>query len=86
MSFDISVAREAQHTRVTIKGQATAGQLASLFEVLHVDSADWAHQEVLIDMAELRGPFTPAEQAQLAQRARHSLHPKRVTLRWAGGP
>lgn len=84
MSFEIFVTPDVRHIRVTVRGRATPGQLASLFELLQVDSAEWLEPEVLIDLAALEGAFTASEQARVAAQARQRLHPKRVTLRWSG--
>ena len=85
MSFDITVTQERQHTWVVIKGQATVGQLLSLMQVLHVDSMDWPHEEVLIDLSGMERAFTPAERARLHEGARGALQRvRRIGFRWAG--
>jgi hypothetical protein len=82
MSFDITLHEEEQQTRVAVTGRATLGQLTSLLHVLEVDSANWRHDTVVLDLSGLKSVFSPAEQEMLAQVARTRLPRKKVHLHW----
>ena len=85
MSFDVSVTREPQRTRIVVKGRATLGRLLSLLSVLQVDSRDWTAPAVLLDLSGLEGSLAPAEQSQLQQEAHRcfaAIGP--VTVRFSG--
>ena len=84
MSFDIALHEEARRTRVEITGHMSLGQLASLMQVLAVDSATWRHEDVLLDLGGLQARFAPAEKELLAHVARSRLRRKTVQLRWPG--
>ena len=86
MSFDIVLHEEARQTRVEITGRISLGQLASLMQVLAVDSATWVRDDVLLDLCGLQVRFRPAEQELLAHVARSRLCGKSVQLRWPGNP
>ena len=83
MSFTIQVTPGPQHTRVALTGQATMGQLLSLLQVLQVDSVDWPHEAMLLDLSELQNSFTQAERTRLQQEAVRRLpRIQCVTVRW----
>jgi hypothetical protein len=82
MSFDITLHEEEQQTRVAVTGRATLGQLTSLLHVLEVDSANWRHDNVLLDLSGVKSIFSPAEQELLGQVARTRLPRKKVRLQW----
>lgn len=84
MGFDIAMHEEPHRTRVAVRGRITLGQLASLLQVLQVDSKDWRHDDVLLDLDGIEGRFLPAEKDLLGQVARFRLQGRRVTLRWPG--
>jgi hypothetical protein len=86
MSFDISVSREPQQTRVAIKGDASLGQLLSFLQLLQVDSRLWPQDEVMIDLSGLLHRFAPSEQSQLQTEAVRMLPwIPRITVRWGPG-
>lgn len=82
MSFDIAVHDEAQLTRVAVSGRITLGQLASLMQVLQVDSKAWRHEAVLLDLGGIEGQFLAAEKELLGHVARCRLLGRRITVRW----
>ncbi len=84
MEFDIALHDEARRTRVAITGRMSLGQLASLMQLLAVDSAAWGHEDVLLDFRGLRVLFVPAERELVAHVARCRLRGKSVQLCWPG--
>ncbi|RYF17731.1 MAG: hypothetical protein EOO30_05895 [Comamonadaceae bacterium] len=82
MSFDIAVHDEAQLTRVAVTGRVTLGQLASLMQVLQVDSRAWPHEFVLLDFSGIEDRFPATEKELLGHVARCRLLGRRVTVRW----
>lgn len=84
MSFDIALHEEARQTRVAVTGRMSLGQLASLMQVLAVDSAGWQQDAVLLDFSGVQARFGTAEKELLAQVARSRLRGKTVQLRWPG--
>ncbi|NML45341.1 hypothetical protein HHL11_16425 [Ramlibacter sp. G-1-2-2] len=83
MSFDISVTREAQQSRVTIKGDASLGQLLSLLQLLQVESRQWPRDELMLDLSGLEHRFGPSEQSRLQSEAARLLPwIPRITVRW----
>jgi hypothetical protein len=73
MSFDVAVTREGQHTRVTVQGTPTLGQLLSLLLVLQVDAASWPGGDVLLDLAALGTVLAPHERTDVEDQARRCL-------------
>jgi hypothetical protein len=82
MEMDVALLREAQDTRVVVKGEVSLGQLCSLLRVLEVDSATWPPGEVRLDLGQLHGSLGPAEQAMLREVAKCRLRSKRVAILW----
>ena len=83
MSFDFKVTPGPQHTRVTLAGEATMGQLLSLLQVLQVDSAAWPREAVLLDLSELHTDFSQSERTQFQQEAVRMLaRVQCVSVRW----
>jgi hypothetical protein len=85
MELDIALLREAQQTRVVVRGQASLGQLCSLLRVLEVDCATWPPGEVRLDLGQLHASLDPAEQAMLQEVAACRLRSKRVAILWPRG-
>lgn len=84
MSFDIAVHDESQLTRVAVTGRVSLGQLASLMQVLEIDSKAWRHEDVLLDLRGIDTHFPSAEMELLGHVARCRLRGLRVTLHWPG--
>ena len=83
MSLAISVTREAQHTRVSLKGSATLGQVLSLLQVLQVDSQQWPRDEALLDLSGLDRRFSVEDQVTVQAEAGRCLSCiPRVLVRW----
>lgn len=83
MSFDVAVARDGRHTRVTVRGRLTPGQLLSLLILLQVDAADWPGGDVLLDLAQVAPPLAPAERTAVEDQARRCLGSAgRVRVAW----
>lgn len=85
MDLDVALLREAQDTRVVVKGAASLGQLCSLLRVLEVDSATWPPGAVRLDLGQLHGNLGPAEQAMLREVAECRLRSKRLAILWPSG-
>lgn len=65
--------------RVTVTGRPSLDQLLALVHVLGLESGDWPHQDVLVDLRGVRTEFTRGEQARLGEAAASSLgHMARV--------
>jgi hypothetical protein len=73
MRFDVSIAHEADCTRVGVIGEPTLGRLLSLMQVLEVDSASWPREAVLFDLRGLRTPLVAGESSGLAAEAQRRL-------------
>lgn len=73
MNLEITVAHDAQGTRVVLAGRPRIGHLLSLLQVLEIDSADWRHPAVLLDLRGMHTRLSAAEQASLAAEATHCL-------------
>lgn len=85
MDLDVALLREAQDTRVVVKGAASLGQLCSLLRVLEVDSATWPPGAVRLDLGQLEDPLHPAERALLREVAKCRLRSKQVAILWPPG-
>jgi hypothetical protein len=73
MSFDVAVTRDGPHTRVSVQGTPTPGQLLSLLSVLQVDAASWPGGDVVLDLAGVSTPVTPDARADVEDQARRCL-------------
>lgn len=73
MNFDLFISDEVDHARVKVAGRPTIDQMISLVHLLGVDSDNWTHRVLLVDLREVHTVFTPQEQFQLGQEAALSL-------------
>jgi hypothetical protein len=73
MRFDVSIAHEANFTRVEVIGEPALGRLLSLLQVLEVDSASWPSDAAMLDLRGLRAPLAREEQSRFAGEAARSL-------------
>ena len=74
MGFDVAIDREAHHTRVTITGAPSIGQLLSLIHLVGVESEGWASDRVLVDLRGVGTLFSEQEQARIGEEAAASLN------------
>jgi hypothetical protein len=73
MNFDLFVANEVDHARVMVAGHPPYDQMLSMIHLLGVDSSDWGHGVLLVDLREVATQFTPEEQFRIGQEAALSL-------------
>lgn len=79
MEFDVAVKDQAFYMRVTVTGAPTLGQLLSLVHVLGLESGEWLHDCVLVDLRGVATEFSRPEQARIGEEAACSLgHVRRV--------
>lgn len=79
MNFDLSITEATDHARVRVAGHPTIDQMLSLIHLLGVDSGQWTHQVLLVDLREVQTRFTPQEQFRLGQETALSLsHLRRI--------
>lgn len=71
--FDLFISNEVDHARVRVAGHPSIDQMLSLIHVLGVDSDDWEHDVLLVDLRDVETHFTPHEQFQLGHQAAASL-------------
>ena len=74
MGFDVAIDREAHHTRVTITGVPSIGQLLSLIHLVGVESEGWESDRVLVDLRGVGTLFSEQEQARIGEEAAASLN------------
>jgi hypothetical protein len=73
MGFDVSVTQKQFYTRVAITGLPDIDQLVALIHVLGVDSSNWKHDALLVDLRKVGTPFSVAEQRTIGMEAAASL-------------
>jgi hypothetical protein len=73
MSFDVSVTQKQFYTRVVISGAPSIDQLVALVHVLGLDSGNWKHDAMLVDLRKVSTRFDEAEQRTIGQEAAASL-------------
>ena len=82
MTFEVAVHEEAHATRVAISGEASAGQLGSLMQVLALDSARW-RGALLVDLGGLRTRISAPERLRVEEEARKHFRAMRsVEVVW----
>ncbi len=72
-NFDLQVSSEADHARVRVIGRPSIDQMLSLIHLLGVDSGNWRHGVVLVDLRAVQTEFTPEEQFRIGQESACSL-------------
>lgn len=85
MDFDVSVTHDASCTRVRLEGQASAGRLLSLLQVLALDCSSWPASAVLVDLRGLQPPLADDEQLQFAEAAARAFGRRRIGVLAAPG-
>jgi hypothetical protein len=79
MAYEVAIGQDAHFARVKVSGHPTFDQLLSLFHLLSVQSEDWVHDTLLIDLRGIESQFTEEEQAELGREVAHSLaHLRRI--------
>jgi hypothetical protein len=73
LAFDVSIRPKASHTRVTVVGLPTLGQLLSLIHLLGVESSSWRAETLLVDLRGVDTEWTQEEQFRMGQEAACSL-------------
>ena len=73
MSYDVSVTQQRDHTRVVVTGAPTIDQLLALVHVLGIDSGNWKHDVLLVDLRKVSTQYSEGEQRSLGQEAAASL-------------
>lgn len=73
MTFEVAVVDKGSHTRVTVSGHPSIGQLLSLVHVLGLESAEWERDAVLVDLRGVLTEFSRGEQARIGEEAAASL-------------
>jgi hypothetical protein len=73
MSFDVVIAHQPGHMRITVSGRPSIGQLLSLIHLLGVESETWEQRAVLVDLRPVETPFTPEDQFRIGEEAAASL-------------
>jgi hypothetical protein len=73
MGFDVSVTQKQFYTRVAITGSPGIDELVALIHVLGVDSSNWKHDAMLVDLRKVSTPFSEAEQRTIGMEAAASL-------------
>jgi len=73
MAFDVSVTQKQFYTRVVITGGPSIDELVALIHVLGVDSSNWKHDAMLVDLRKVGTHYTEAEQRTIGLEAAASL-------------
>lgn len=73
MSFDVSVTQKQFYTRVAVSGAPTIDQLLALVHVLGIDSGNWKHDVLMVDLRKVSTQFSESEQRSVGQEAAASL-------------
>lgn len=58
MDYSVKVTEHADYVRVVLSGLPSIDQFQAIFGVLGVESGDWAHEVMLLDMREVESKFS----------------------------
>ena len=73
MGFHVSITRFAQYVQLTAAGPASIRSFVELVEAVGDETVLWSDRRVLVDLRDVEGDLTPAEQVFLGEFAAQNL-------------
>ena len=79
MNYKVKITQEAGHARLTVVGEPTFDELLSLFHVVGVQSGEWPHDLLLLDLRGVTTRYPPEQEYRVGQEIVTSLgHLRRI--------